>query len=433
MQVTVDTGEGLERRMTVQIPESEIQPEVSKRLQSMRRNVRLDGFRPGKVPMKVLERRYGRDVRGEVVSGVVQSSFMKAVQDENLRPAGAPTIDSLDAEQGEGVSYTAVFEVYPEVAVPDLGGVEVARPVAEVTDADVENMIETLRRQRRTWEAVERPAAEGDQVVVDYVGTIEGQDFPGNKGMDTPVELGSGSLIEGFESGLTGASAGEVRTLELTFPEDYHAKEVAGKPVSFEVTVKAVKAPVLPEVDAAFVQGFGVESGSREELAEEVRRNMERELHDKIRATLKKDVMDRMLEASAPQVPQSLVSQEAERLAQQTLQSLGAAGRGQSLDPGLFEDEARRRVALGLLLAEVARQNAITADPARVRERVETMASSYEQPEQVVAWYYADSDRLSEVESVVLEDQIVDWVLERARVEEYQTTFDAMMKAGQTQ
>ena len=433
MQVTVDTGEGLERRMTVQVPESEIEPEVRKRLQSLSRNVRLDGFRPGKVPLKVVERRYGSDVRGEVVSGVVQSSFLEAVANEQLRPASAPTIDSLEAEQGSGVSYTAVFEVYPEVTVPEVDGLELSRPQAEVTDADVDAMIDTLRRQRRTWETVDREAGEGDQVVVDYVGTIEGEEFPGNKGVDTEVELGAGNLIEGFESGLVGARAGETRSLDLSFPEGYHAAEVAGKPVHFEVTVKEVKAPRLPEIDAEFVQSFGIDSGALEDLRAEVRSNMERELHEKLRSTLKTDVMNGLLAASAPEVPQGLVSQEAERLAQQTMQRIGAAAQVQGLDGSLFQEEARRRVALGLLLSEVAKQHALVADPARVRERVETIASSYEQPDQVVKWYYGDPERLREVESMVLEDQIVDWVLEKAQVSDYRTTFDAMMKAGQTQ
>lgn len=433
MQVTVDAGEGLERRLTVQVPEEQISPEVQKRLNSMRKTARIAGFRPGKVPMKVLERRYGKDVRGEVISGLIQSSFMEAVAKEDLAPAGAPTIDAVNDVAGGGFSYTAVFEVYPQVAIPDVSGFEITRPVAEVTDDDVERMIQTLREQRRTWEDVERPAADGDQVVIDFTGTIEGEAFPGNSATDFPLELGSGRLMDGFEAGLVGAAPGDTRTLELGFPEDYHAKDFAGKPVTFEVTVKKVQEARLPELDEAFFRGFGVNSGTREDFFAEVRNNMERELAEALGSQVKTRVMDALLEASAVEAPQALVEQEAERLRNQARGSLGAAsGSVQELDLSLFTGQARRRVGLGLLLAEVVKEKGLEADQERVRRRVEDIAASYEDSDQVVAWYFQDRQRLQEIESMVMEEQIVDWVLENARVEDEHTTFDAIMKRGQT-
>lgn len=435
MQVTVETSAGLERRMTVQVPEEQISEQVKDRLKSLGRTARLHGFRPGKVPAKVLERTYGRQVRDEVVSQVLQSSLFEAFGTENLNPAGQPTIDTVDSEPGQGLSYTAVFEVYPEVQVPDAASIELTRPVVAVTDEDVEKLIQTLRKQRRTWEDVDREAADGDQVTVDYKGTLDGEPFEGGEAQQVPVELGGHSLIEGFEEGLQGARAGEERTLDLTFPDGYHVKDLAGKAVQFAVTVHKVEAPRLPALDEEFIESFGVKNGGEEALRKEVRDNMERELHEAIQTRMKNDAMDALLSHHELELPKALVDDESKRLMEQTRQNLARQGAGSptlQLQPSLFEDQARRRVSLGLLLAEIVKANGMSADPAKVRERVGAIASSYQEPEQVISWYYGEKQRLAEIESLVMEDEIVEWIVHHAKVRDEETTFDAIMKRGQT-
>ena len=435
MQVTVETSTGLERRMTVQVPEERISEQVKNRLKSMGRTARLHGFRPGKVPTKVLERTYGRQVRDEVVSKVLESSLFEAFGTENLKPAGQPTIDSFASEPGQGLSYTAVFEVYPEVQTPDAASLELTRPVAEVTEEDVDGMIETLRKQRRTWEDLDKEAAEGDRVTLDYKGTVEGEPFEGGEAERVPVELGSHSLIEGFEEGVHGAKAGEERVLDLAFPDEYHVKELAGKAVQFTVTVHKVEEPRLPEVDEAFMESFGVKEGGVDALRREIRENMERELQDTIRTRLKNDAMDALLAHNEMELPKALVEDESRRLMEQTRQNLARQGAGSptlQLQPALFEDQARRRVTLGLLLAEIVKANDMTADPEKVRGRVSSIASAYQDPDQVMSWYYADKQRLTEIESLVMEDEVVDWIVEHAKVNDEKSTFDAIMKGGQT-
>ncbi|QKT02549.1 trigger factor [Ectothiorhodospiraceae bacterium 2226] len=435
MQVSVESTGGLTRRMKVSVPAERIDQEVESRLKRMTRSVRIKGFRPGKVPFGVVQRQYGPQVRQEVVGEVVQSTFYEAVVQEKLRPAGSPSIEpeeSGDADGGFG--YVATFEVYPEVEPAPLEGVKIEKSVAQVADEDVERMIDNLRKQRRSFEAVERPAAEGDRVVMDYNGTIEGEDFPGNRGQDVPVELGSGRMIEGLEAGLIGAKAGETRTLDLKFPEDYHFKEVAGKPVQFEVTVKAVEESRLPEVDEAFAKGFGVEGGA-DALRAEVRGNMERELNQGLHAKAKRAVMDKLLELNAIDLPAALIDGEAGRLAQQMHQQLvaqGARPEDVKMDPSMFRDEASRRVALGLILAEIIKRQGFKADPAKVREMVDNTAASYEHPEEVVKWYYAEKGRLADLESANLEDQVVDWALEQADVVEQPTSFQEVMNPQAT-
>ncbi len=435
MQVTVEASTGLERRMTVQVPEERISEQVKDRLKSLGRTARLHGFRPGKVPAKVLERTYGRQVRDEVVSKVLESSLFEAFGTENLKPAGQPTIDALDSEPGQGLSYTAVFEVYPEVQAPDAASLELTRPVAEVTEQDVDKLIETLRKQRRTWEELDKEAADGDRLTLDYKGTIGGEPFEGGEAQQVPVELGSHSLIEGFEEALKGAKAGEERVLDLTFPDEYHAKDLAGKPVQFKVTVFKVEEPRLPEVDEEFIQSFGVKEGGVDALRKEIRENMERELRDTIQARMRNDAMDALLARHELELPRALVEDESKRLMEQTRQNLVRQGAGSptlQLQPALFENQARRRVALGLILAEVVKANGMAADPEKVKGRVASIASAYQEPQQVMSWYYADKQRLAEIESLVMEDEVVEWIVEHAKVSDEKTTFDAIMNRGQT-
>ncbi len=435
MEVHVERSEGLERRLRVQVPEERVKGEVDRRLGEMARTARIPGFRPGRVPLRVLAQRFGRQVRGEVVGEIVQSSLLDALAQEQLRPAGSPVIDPLEAEPGTGVSYTAVFDVFPEVELPDPATLTVRRPVAEVTEADVDAMIETLRRQRTTWHEVERGAALGDRVVADVTGSVDGEPRDQLGGKEAEIELGSGRMVAGLEEGLVGVQAGEQRVIELSLPEDYPDAELAGRPVRFEVSVQRVEEPVVPEVDEELAASFGVQEGGVEAFRREVRGNMERELADALRARTRDEVMNVLLAAQPVELPRALVDEEIERQMNERrrqLAGLGIDAARLELDRSHFEQAARRRVALGLVLAEVVRSNGLQADPERVRQRVESIASTYEQPAEVVRWIYSDRSRLEPIESVVLEDQVVEWVLERAQVEDQPSSFDELLNPGQT-
>ena len=430
MQVSVESISNLERRLTVEVPQDQVDEAVQKQLKDLARTVKLKGFRPGKVPLKVVASRYGSQVRREVVSDLMQRTFYEAVSQERLRPAGTPRFEPGETEAG--LRYTATFEIYPEIEPADLSGRQLELPVAEITEADVDETIETIRRQNATWEAVERPAAEGDRVVVDYKGTIDGEPFTGGEGADVAIELGRGRMLPDFEQGLVGAAPGETRTVEVTFPDDYRAREVAGKIARFTVTVKRVEAARLPEVDADFARRLGVADGDVERMRQEVRQSMQRELDEALEAQAKEAVMDLLLEAHRFEVPAALVEEESANLARQMAQNLQRQGVRENLDalqPALFRDQAERRVRLGLVLAEIVKRQGLAADPARVRAAVERIAAAYEQPEQVVQWYYGERGRLAEIESMELERQVVDWVKEQVQVTEIKRTFREVMNA----
>lgn len=433
MQVSVEATGGLERRMTVQVPEERVEKEVEGRLQRLARTAKLKGFRPGKVPMNVVKSHYGAQVRQEVVGDVIQSSFYEAVVKENLRPAGLPTIEPKSLEAGKSLEYTATFEVMPEVEPASLSGVKLEKVSAEVSDADVDAMLETLRKQRTRWEAVERAAKEGDRVVIDFKGTIDGTEFQGNEGKQVPVVIGAKRMITGFEEGLVGAKTNDSLTLDLKFPEEYGYKEVAGKPVQFAVTVHRVEEPHLPELDDEFAKSFAITEGGVEALRKEVRQNMERELEQAVTGRVKQAVMDKLLELNAIDLPKALIKQEAEQLAAQMRQNMHipAGKSGVNLDSAMFEDQARRRVSLGLVLSEIIKRNELKADAAKVREQVEKVAATYERPQDVINWYYADRNRLAEVESLVLENQVVEWALGQADVSETKSSFNELMNRGQ--
>lgn len=435
MQVTVETNEGLERKLRVQIPEDRVRGEVDKRLGDLARSVRMPGFRPGKTPVKVVRQRFGQKVRDEVVGEMVQSTFFDAIAQENLRPAGSPTIEPVDSNAGAGVTYTAVFDVYPEITLPPFETLRIERPRASVAADDVERMLATLQRQRREWQAVDRPGTTEDRAVVDFTGYVDGEPLEQATASEVPVELGASRMIDGFESGLVGVKAGDERTLDLQFPDQYGNEALAGKPVRFEVEVHRVEEPRLPEVDDDFAAAFGVSEGGIEAFRREVGANMERELADAVRNVTKQRVMDALLGGGHLALPRSLVEQERGRAFEQRRTELRHAGvdvDSIDLDPAMFEEQAVRRVSLGLLLAEIIKTNDIQVDPERVRERVETIASTYEQPAQVIQWYYSDRERLSEVESTVLEDQVVEWLLERVEVVDVDTSFDEVLNPGQT-
>lgn len=431
MQVSVETKGTLGRRMTVQIPAERIDQEVQNRLMSLSRNARIAGFRPGKVPFKVVQQRYGRQVHLEVAGDVMSSSLQEALRQENLRPAGEPKLEPRVVESGKALEYVAEFDVYPEFEPATLAGVKIEKPVATVSDADIANMLEKLRQQRAGWEAVERGAQQGDLVTVDFTGTIDGAEFPGGSGTGMNIEIGSKRLIEGFEDKLVGSTAGADLTLDLRFPDDYHNAEVAGKPVQFKVKVIRVSAPKLPEMDDAFAKSLGVDSVSA--LREEVGKNMRRELDQMIQSVVKDRAFDQLLARnSSLEVPASLIDEEIDRLANESYQQLGGSKQNVKLPRHLFEDRARRRVSLGLIIGEIIKRNGIQVDPARVRSTVETMAASYENPEEVVKWYYENRDALASAQSLVLEEQVVEWLLGQAQVEDKACSFDELTEIRKT-
>lgn len=432
MQVSVEATGSIERRMTVEIPQEQVSQEMSARLQRLARNAKVKGFRPGKVPMKVVAQQYGHQVRDEVMGELIQRSYFEAISQEKLNPAGMPRIEPEAMEEGKGLRYVAIFEVMPEPQLADVAGLQLEKYVAEITDADIDKMLENLRSQRTEWKPVKRKAKKGDRLNINFVGTIEGKEFSGNRGENVPVTIGSGRMIEGFEKGLAGAKAGEDLTLDLNFPEDYAHKEIAGKPVQFQVTVNSVEEPVMPEIDEEFVKQFGIADGTVEALRQEVRQNMERELKQALEGKHKQVVMDKLLEVNNIDVPKALVDNEAENLKQQMMQQMHIpkGKSGADLDASLFRGQAERRVTLGLILAELIKSKEIKASDEMVRSKVEEFAASYEDPQEVIDWYYADRQRLNQMEGLALEDAVVDWVYAQAEVSEKQSSFDELMGRG---
>lgn len=432
MQTHLENLGTLKRRLDVSLPQEQIETEVENRLKRIARTARLHGFRPGKVPFKVVAQTYGPQVRQEVMGDAVQRSFAEAVRQQNLRVAGFPQFEAKTMADSSGdFSYSAIFEVYPEVTVGELSGASIERPVHEVTEEDVDKTIEVLRKQRVTYEAAQRAAAEGDRVVIDYWGTIDGAQFDGGAAQDFGVVLGEGRLLEGFETNLKGLCAGDRCEFELQFPEDYHGKEVAGKTAKFEVTLKRVEARRLPEVDAAFAKALGIEDGDLENMRGEIRSNIEREIKRRVQSRIKDQVMQALLDASTLEVPGALVESEVQRLshaARQDLEARGIKVGDMPIPPDVFQEQARRRVRLGLVLGEVVKANGLHAKPEQVRSFVEDFAQSYERPEEVVKWYYAKPERLNDAEALALEANVVDWVLGKARVVDKTVGFDELME-----
>ncbi len=428
MQVSVESSEGLERRMTVELPAERVDEAVEKRLKEVARTVKLDGFRPGKVPMSVVRRQFKNDVRQEVFGDLVQSTYFEALTQEKLTPAGEPSAIE-PAEAGDGMAYTAVFEVMPEVVLNDLGDTKVTRTVAEVNDEDLDEMIEKLRQQRIVWTAVAREAQNEDQVTMDFKGFIDGEAFDGGSADAVPLVLGSGRMIPGFEDGLVGAKAGESRTLELNFPEDYHAEAMKGKPATFEIDVKEVSESVLPEIDDEFIKAFGISEGGVDAFRADIRGNMQRELADKLQSLVKEQVMDALIELNPLQVPGVMVNQEAKGIQEQTRNNMAQYGQSTEMDLplDLFKEQAEKRVKLGLLIGEIIRVNELTVEEGRVQARIEQFAQTYESPQEVIDYYNNNQEQLASIQNIVLEDQVVDWVLEQVKVDDVESRFDQVM------
>lgn len=436
MQVSIETTSGLERRLTVGVPAERVDVEVDSRLKKAAGNVRLPGFRPGKVPMKVMRQRFGPGVRQEVLGEVLSQSFQEAVVQENIRPAGQPSIEPRTMDPGKDLEYVATFEVFPDVEVVELKGLEIEKLVAEVTEADITDIIEVFRKQQGSWETVERAAADGDRVNINYVGTRDGEPFEGGSAEDSNLEIGSGRMIPGFEDGIVGMSAGDEKTLELSFPEDYHSEELKGAQVEFKITVNAVEEMVPAALDEELFSKYGVEEGGEEQFRKEVGENMARELKNASEAKVKQQVMDALYDAhEGLEVPKALVAQEVAVMRRQMFQQFGGAG-AENLDlesllpDDMFQDNAERRVKLGLVMAELISVNEIKADGERVRAAIEEMASTYQDPQEVIDYYYSNNDQLAAVESKVLEDQVVATLLANATVTEKETSYqDAISQA----
>jgi trigger factor len=439
MQVSIETTSGLERRLTVGVPAERVDVEVDSRLQKAAKNVRLPGFRPGKVPMKVMRQRFGAGVRQEVLGEVMSQSFQEAVVQEKLRPAGQPSIEPKNLEAGRDLEYVATFEVFPDVDMVEMKDFDVEKVSAEVTDDDIDNIIDVFRKQQGSWDAVERAAVDGDKVNIDYTGTRDGEEFEGGSAADSDLELGSGRMIPGFEDGIVGMQAGEEKTLELSFPEDYHNEELKGAAVQFKVKLNSVLELNPAPLDEDLFAKYGVEEGGEEQFRKEVGENMARELKNAVHNKLKQQVMDALLDAhQSVEIPKALIEQEIEGMRNQMFQQFGGAG-GQDLDlksllpDEMFQENAERRVKLGLVMAEYISQQQLKADADKVRDMIEEMASTYQDPEEVINYYYSNQEQLSSVESRVLEDQAVEKLLENANITEKQCSYQEAISQEQSE
>ncbi|MBB3229801.1 trigger factor [Halomonas stenophila] len=435
MQVSVDTTSQIERRIKVQVPAAEIDEAVAARLKDAAKNVRMDGFRKGRVPMSVIRQRYGSEVRNEVVGEVMRERYVRAITDENLNPAGYPQIEAEVNETGKDLEFTATLEVYPEVELASIEGAEVERPVVEVTDADVDEMIETLRKQNAGWEEVERAAEDGDQLTIDFQGYLGDEPFEGGSAEGHDLVIGSDSFIPGFEEQLIGAKAGEEKELKVTFPDDYQAEHLAGQEATFQVKVHAIKAQALPEVDAEFAKQFGVEDGDLDKFRDEITRNMQREAEQAVDNRVKQQVLEALKQANDIPVPQALIQQETDGLKRQAAQQFGL---GEDFDVSqlpdeLFAEQAKSRVQIGLLLAEVIKSGELDASDDEIKAKVEELAQQYQDPQQVVDYYMGNDQMKSQVKSAILEEKAVDALLEQATVKDVEMGYQEALAAAQQQ
>ncbi|MCL1143933.1 trigger factor [Shewanella gaetbuli] len=427
MQVSVETTQGLERRLTISVPAEQIEKVVKDNLLREAKRARIPGFRPGKVPTSVIEKRYGAAIRQDVTGEIMQRNFIEAIVAEKLNPAGAPVF-APGAVEGDTFEFVATFEVYPEVELQGLDAIEVEKPTAEVNDSDVDAMIETLRKQHATFEAVEREAADGDKVKMNFIGSVDGEEFEGGKADDFELQLGSNRMIPGFETGVIGHKAGEEFEIEVSFPEDYHAENLKGKAAKFVITLTEVQAANLPEVNDEFASLFGIAEGGLDALKAEIRKNMTRELEQALKANVKEQVITGLLAANEITIPAALVDGEVNVLRQQAMQRFGGDAKNMpELPADLFTEQAERRVKIGLLLGEVIKTNELKAEDDRVNALIESMASAYEDPAEVVAYYNGNKELMQNMRNVALEEQAVEELLKSAKVTEKAVEFEEFM------
>jgi len=430
MQVSVETTQGLERRLTITVPAAAISTEVEKELRKIAKTRRIDGFRPGKAPVSMIKKMFGLPVLQDVASRQMQNHFYQAIIENKLTPAGAPTFAPKQLAEGQDLEFVATFEVYPEVQLSNLDKVEVAKPVVEITEDDLNNMIDTLRKQHATWDKTKAAAAKGHRVTMDFTGSIDGVEFEGGKASDFTLELGQGRMIPGFEDGIIGKKAGEEFTIDVSFPEDYHAENLKGKAAQFAIKINGIEKQKLPEVNEEFVKLFGLSEGSVDALKAEVKKNMERELSNNIKAKVKDQVVKGLLASHEVEVPQALIDNEVDVLRRQAMQRFGNnvdAKNLPELPASLFAEQAKDRVKIGLLLGEVIKTNELKVDDARVQALIETVASAYEDPQEVVQYYNSNKELLQGMRNLALEEQAIDLVLEKAKVTEQKAKFDEIM------
>lgn len=435
MQVSVETPSQIERRITIQVPAGEIDEAVNTRLKETAKNVRLNGFRQGRVPMTVVRQRYGQSVRDEVIGEVMRERYVRAITDEGFNPAGYPQIEPIVNEAGKDFEFVATMEVYPEVELASIEGTEVERPVVEVTDADVDEMIDTLRKQNATYEEVDSAAEDGDQVTIDFQGYLGDEPFEGGSAEGHELVIGSNSFIPGFEEQLIGAKAGDEKTITVTFPEDYQAEHLAGKEATFKVKVHKVSRQALPDVDAEFIERFGVEGGDEAKFRTEIKKNMTREAAQAVDNRVKQQVLDALKKANDIPVPSALVQQETDGMKRQAAQQFGL---GEDFDVSqlpneLFEEQAKGRVQVGLLLAEVIKANELDASDDEIKAKVEELAEQYQDPSEVVDYYMGNEQMKTQVKSAVLEEKAVDKLLEQATVADVEMSYQQVLAAAQQQ
>lgn len=430
MQITVENTGTLERRMAVQVPAERIAQAINARLQSLSRTVRMNGFRPGKVPVKVVQQQYGAAVRQEVIEDLVQQSFSQAVTEQKLNPAGGPRIEEFKADEGQDLSYRAVFEVYPEFQLQGVETLAVSRPKVDVADADIDAMIDNLRRQQASYTKVERAAQDSDRVTIDFEGKLDGTPFEGGKGTNMPVVVGAGRMLPDFEAGLRGATAGETKEVPVTFPETYAAQNLAGKQAIFTITVHSVEEQQLPEVNDDFAKVFGVQEGGIAKLREEIADNMRRELADNIRARVRQQLFDGLLAANTIELPAVLVEAQVRDMQTDAARQRGGADASQLPAAEQFQEPARRRVALGLLLGEVIKTSGLKVDQGRVQAKLQELVAQYPDPAQVLKIYRENQEAIRQLENLVLEEQVIDWMLERVQVTEQPMSFKEAMNFG---
>ena len=432
MQVSVETTQGLERRLTITVPAESIDSQVKSRLQQLAKTQRINGFRPGKVPVSVIKKRYGQAVRQEIAGEAMQRNFYEAIVQEKITPAGMPNFEMKTDVDGQDLEFVAAFEVYPEVEVKDVEKIEVEKPVVEITDADLETMMETLRKQHATWKEVKRKSKKDDRVTVDFVGTIDGEEFEGGKAENFELEMGKDRMIPGFEKPIVGAKAGEEVVADVTFPEDYHAEALKGKEAQFKITVNKVEGLSLPKVDEELAKLFGVDDGDVEALNAEVRKNMQRELEQTLKANVKEQVIEGLLANNEIDLPKALVDQEINALREQAKQRFSQQQGGNvdnlpELPADLFQENARKRVSIGLLLGEIIKTEELKVDSAKVDALIETAASAYEDPQEVIEYYKTNDELMQQMQNVALEEQAVEVLLSKANVKEVNKAFDEIM------
>jgi trigger factor len=433
MQVSLETQEGLKRKITVTVPDEEIQKAYNKKIDGAMKSVKIDGFRPGKTPRKVVEERYGESVRRDIVNEVLQRTLFEAITEQKLNPAGSPVIESLAADEGKDLEYVASFEVYPEIELKDLSGLEIEKVASEIQATDLENLVEQLRKQRTEWNEVEREAKKDDQVIIDFDGSVDGEPVEGGKAEKVPLVLGSNSMIPGFEDGIIGAKAGDDLEVNVKFPDGYHEAKLSGKPAVFKIKVHKVNEAKLPEVNDEFLKQFGVKEGGIEKFKEDLKKHMTKELEAAVKVKNKNAVLEKLLEINKVEIPNALLEAEIEALHQQMHQQQGQAP---EKDHKLTDEErkhleepAKRRITLGLLIGEFIKKNELKPDADRVKTLIESMSSSYENPAEFVKWYYGDKQRLGQIEAVAMEDQAVEKLLETAKIVDKKMDYKDVMQA----